>query len=150
VPDLEVGPYFGCYVCGTDNPAGLRLPFRKVDTGGSRADYVARSEHAGWPGLIHGGLLFTLMDEAVAWACSYSGTRCVTAKAEARFRRPARVGMPLVITGRVTATSARALKARAEIRHGGDDGALIAELDAMMAVAGPEGINQEDRNAEQR
>ncbi len=129
--------YRGCYVCGVDNTAGLRLPFRKDEGGGSRAEYQAQPEHAGWPGIIHGGLLFTLMDEAVAWACTYSGSRCVTAKAEARFRAPARVGMPLVITGRVTHTTSRALRARAEIRDGGDGGQLIAELDAMMAVAGP-------------
>ena len=74
-------------------------------------------------------------DEAVAWACTYAGRRCVTAKAEARFREPARVGMPLVITGRVTKMSSLALRARAEIHVGSDDGPLLAELDAVMAVA---------------
>jgi uncharacterized protein (TIGR00369 family) len=128
--------YQGCYVCGTGNPAGLRLPFHKDEGGGSRAEYVARPEHAGWPGIIHGGLLFTLMDEAVAWACTYAGARCVTAKAEARFRTPAEVGTPLVITGRVTNATSRALRARAEIRSGGTEGRLVAELDAMMAVTG--------------
>jgi uncharacterized protein (TIGR00369 family) len=127
--------YRGCYVCGVENDAGLRLPFRKDEGGGSRADYVARPEHAGWPGVIHGGLLFTLMDEAVAWACTYAGSRCVTAKAEARFRVPVRVGTPLVITGRVTHTTSRALRARSEIRAGDDNGPVIAELDAMMAIA---------------
>jgi uncharacterized protein (TIGR00369 family) len=128
-------------VCGVENPAGLRLPFRKDDSGGSRAEYVALPEHAGWPGIVHGGLLFTLMDEAVAWACTYAGSRCMTAKVEARFRAPAHVGAPFVITGRVTHTARRALRAHAEIRRGGDAGQLIAELDAMMAIApakGPE------------
>jgi uncharacterized protein (TIGR00369 family) len=127
--------YRGCYVCGVENPVGLRLPFRQDEGGGSRAEYVARPEHAGWPGIVHGGLLFTLMDEAVAWACTYAGSRCVTAKAEARFRAPAGVGAPLVITGRVTRTTSRALRARAEIRQGDDAGPLVAELDATMAVA---------------
>jgi acyl-coenzyme A thioesterase PaaI-like protein len=126
--------YRGCYVCGTENDAGLRLPFRKDESGGSRADFVARPEHAGWPGIIHGGLLFTLMDEAVAWACTYAGSRCVTAKAEARFRVAAQVGTPLVITGRVTRRTSRALRAHSEIRAGDDSGPVIAELDAMMAV----------------
>jgi acyl-coenzyme A thioesterase PaaI-like protein len=134
VSDQASEEYRGCYVCGTENPIGLRLPFRKDEGGGSRADYVARPEHAGWPGIIHGGLLFTLMDEAVAWACTYAGARCVTAKADARFRAPAPVGATLVITGRVIATKSRALTARAEIRRGDDDGLLIAELDAMMAI----------------
>jgi acyl-coenzyme A thioesterase PaaI-like protein len=136
VSDQSTDGYRGCYVCGTENAAGLRLPFRRDKGGGSRADYVALPEHAGWPGMIHGGLLFTLMDEAVAWACTYAGARCVTAKAEARFRAPAVVGTPLVITGRVTCTKSRALRARAEIRQGGDSGTLVAELDAMMAIAG--------------
>ena len=127
--------YRGCYVCGPENEAGLRLPFRRDESGGSRAEYVARPEHAGWPGIIHGGLLFTLMDEAVAWACTYAGSRCVTAKAEARFRVPAQIGVPLVITGRVTHTTSRALRARAEVRRGDDNGPLVAELDAMMAIA---------------
>lgn len=134
MPDTEIGTYKGCYVCGLENDRGLRIPFKKDGEGASRADYVARAEHAGWPTVIHGGLLFTLMDEAVAWACTYAGKRCVTAKAEARFREPGRVGMPLVITGRVTKRSALALRAHAEIRVGDDAGPIVAELDAVMAV----------------
>ena len=135
MPDVEKRTYMGCYVCGLENEAGLRIPFRKDGEGASRAEYVARPEHAGWPTVIHGGLLFTLMDEAVAWACTYAGKRCMTARAEARFKEPARVGMPLVITGRVTRKSALALRAHAEIRVGDDTGALVAELDAIMAIA---------------
>jgi uncharacterized protein (TIGR00369 family) len=135
VPDGENGTYMGCYVCGLENTAGLRIPFGKDGEGGSRAEYVARPEHAGWPTVIHGGLLFTLMDEAVAWACTYSGRRCMTAKAEASFRVPARVGIPLVVTGRVTRVTSRALRARAEIRIADAAGTLVAELDAMMAIA---------------
>ena len=134
MPDVENGTYMGCYVCGPENPSGLKIPFHKMDVGVSRAEYVARCEHAGWPEVIHGGLLFTLMDEAVAWACTYAGKRCVTARAEARFREPARVGMPLVITGRVTKMSSIALRTRAEIHVGSDDGPLLAELEAVMAV----------------
>ena len=83
---------------------------------------------------LHTARVSEELDEAVAWACTYAGKRCVTAKVEARFREPARVGMPLVITGRVTRKSALALRAHAEIRLGEDTGALVAELDAMMAV----------------
>ncbi len=148
MPDVENGTYMGCYVCGLENTAGLRIPFRKDGDGGSRAEYVARPEHAGWPEVVHGGLLFTLMDEAVAWACTYSGRRCVTAKAEASFRARARVGMPLIVTGRVTRVTSRALRARAEIRNGDGAGALVAELDAMMVVAREGRANGEVPNAE--
>ena len=129
-----------CFVCGTDNPTGLHVPFSRGSAGESRAEYVAREEHVGWPELIHGGVLFTLLDEAVAWAVMYSGFRGVTAKAEVRFRAPARVGMRLGIKGWVTAATPRAVRARAEIRDGGDTGPIIADMEAMMAVtkgAGP-------------
>ncbi len=138
MPQATGTEYPQCYVCGADNPAGLHVRFHEDGDGGSRAEYVARPEHVGWPDVIHGGLLFTLMDEAVAWACTFAGVRAVPAKAEARFRAPARVGMPLVITGRVTPTGRRALRATAELRHGGDEGSLIAEMQAMMAVASKE------------
>ena len=140
--DERVRTYPHCYVCGTDNPSGLHVPFAESADGGSRADYVARQEHAGWPGIIHGGLLFTLMDEAVAWACTYKGLFCVTAKAEARFRSPARVGMPLVISGRVEFASPRAVRARAEVREG-EGGRIVAEMDAMMAVTSPAKVGVE-------
>jgi uncharacterized protein (TIGR00369 family) len=145
VPDVGADTFQGCYVCGADNLAGLRIAFREAPGGGSRAEYVARPEHAGWPGIIHGGMLFTLMDEAVAWACRLAGLRCVTAKAEARFRAPARVGMRLVITGRVTRTTSRALRAEAEIRDDSETGGLIAELEAMMAIADDGPANRGER-----
>ncbi len=142
--EQSVRTFPNCYVCGTENPAGLHVPFAPDPGGGSRAEYVARPEHVGWPGIIHGGLLFTLMDEAVAWACTSGGLTCVTAKAEARFRSPARVGMRLVINGRVGFASRRAVRARSEIRAGGDEGEIVAELDAMMAITGRTGEQSAD------
>ena len=66
--------YFpNCFVCGSENPSGLHIPFRRLADGRSRAEYEARPDHVGWPEIIHGGLLFTLMDEAVAWAVIYAG-----------------------------------------------------------------------------
>ncbi len=125
-------PY--CYVCGQENERGLRVRFEAQPGGGCRAEYVARAEHVGWPEVIHGGLLFTLMDEAVAWAVIVAGLHGVTAKAEARFREPARVGERLVVRGWLVDPPRRVTRARAELRAGSDEGRLIAELDAVMAI----------------
>lgn len=124
-----------CYVCGAENAAGLHVRFERAADGGSLAQYTARPEHVGWPDIIHGGLLFTLMDEAVAWAVIYAGQHAVTARAEARFRAPAKVGMPLVVRGTIADSTRRMLRARAEIREAGEGGAVIAELDAVMVPA---------------
>lgn len=128
----EVFP--NCYVCGSENPSGLKIPFTRNADGSSRAEYVAKPDHVGWPEIIHGGLLFTLMDEAVAWAVMYAGLQGVTGKAEARFRSPARVGMRLVVSGRITESSRRAFRTHAEIREGSETGPVIAEMEALMAV----------------
>jgi acyl-coenzyme A thioesterase PaaI-like protein len=139
VPDFPT-----CYVCGSENPAGLHVTFHRAADGASRAEYVARREHVGWPEIIHGGLLFTLMDEAVAWAAMFAGLNGVTGKAEARFRSPARVGMRLVISGRITQASRRVVRVHSEIREGGDEGPVVAEMDALMAAAEIEGLARSD------
>jgi acyl-coenzyme A thioesterase PaaI-like protein len=69
-----------CYVCGPENPGGLRVSFAADGPHGSRALYTARPEHEGWPGLLHGGVTFALMDEALGWAVYFQGLFGVTAK----------------------------------------------------------------------
>ncbi len=123
-----------CYVCGSDNPLGLHVTFAPAPDGTARADYTAREEHVGWPETIHGGIMFTLMDEALAWALCYAGLRGVTARAETRFREPVRPGDRLAILGRVLEQDRKIVRARAELRSGGDGGRLVAELDAIMFV----------------
>ena len=121
-----------CYVCGEENPLGLHVPFARDGENGSRAAYVARPEHVGWPGLLHGGLLFTLMDEAIAWSLYYGGLRGVTAKAEARFRTPVTVGSSLVITASIMERARRLVRTRAEVRRDEGNNEIVAELVATM------------------
>jgi len=125
-------PY--CFVCGSQNPRGLHVTFERDGPRGCRAEYVAESHDVGWPGLMHGGLLFTLMDEAVAWAVCYAGLRGVTGKAETRFRRPVTVGTRLIITGEVVDHARRAVRARSEIRRADEPSQVVADLDAMIVL----------------
>ena len=119
-----------CYVCGRENARGLKVPFGPDGEGGSRAVYTVQGEHIGWPGLLHGGLAFALMDEALGWCLYYNGLRGYTARAETRFRNPAPVGAPLVVTAKVLGRRRRLVDARAELRL--ESGGLVAEVDATM------------------
>lgn len=121
-----------CYVCGEENSLGLHVPFTRDGENGSRAAYTVRPEHVGWPGLLHGGLLFTLMDEAVAWSLYYGGLRGVTAKAETRFRTPVTVGTSLVITASIVERARRLVRARAEAKRDEGNNEIVAELIATM------------------
>lgn len=132
--DSSLLDFPNCFVCGSDNPTGLHVRFARDGEQGCRAEYTAHGDHVGWPGLMHGGLLFTLMDEAVAWAVCYAGLRGVTGKAEVQFRRPVTVGSRLTITGRVLDQARRALRVRAEIRRTDNPAELVADMDAMMVL----------------
>ena len=68
-----------CYVCGVDNPVGLRVRFAPDGAQGSRACYTARAVHAGWDGILHGGVIFALMDEALGWSLYFQNIVAVTA-----------------------------------------------------------------------
>jgi acyl-coenzyme A thioesterase PaaI-like protein len=127
-----------CWVCGPENPAGLKVTFEPVGSNGSRARYVARDEHGGWPGVLHGGVLLALMDEALGWSLYFHGPGGFTARFDARFRRPTPIGANLVVRAWTLERRGRLVKARAEVRQDTDDGQLVAEADASMFLGEPE------------
>jgi len=127
-----------CYVCGPDNPRGLQVPFFADGACGSRAQYTACSEHGGWPGMLHGGVIFALMDEALGWAVHFQGLHGVTARADTRFRQPIPVGAKLLIRAWTLERRRRLLPARAETRLDNQDQTLVAEIDATMYLLDPE------------
>jgi hypothetical protein len=73
-----------CYACGDLNPLGLHMHFR-MEGEWAVAPFVARREHQGYPGFVHGGIVSTLLDEAAwatcgrsVWAKSRDAWRCCT------------------------------------------------------------------------
>jgi uncharacterized protein (TIGR00369 family) len=118
-----------CYVCGSENPLGLKVPFRRDGEMGSQAEYVARKEHGGWNGILHGGVTFSLMDEAFGWCLFFQNIPAMTAKIETRFHKPIRIGASLEIKAWVIRQRRKLFDARAEVRV---DGELMAESDAVL------------------
>ncbi len=127
-----------CFVCGAENASGLHVRFTRNGERGCRAEFVAGASHVGWPNLMHGGLIFTLMDEAVAWALCYAGLRGVTGKAEVRFRMPVNVGDRLAIEASVVEHSRRLVRAHADVRKADVSGEIIADMDATMVLTNVE------------
>lgn len=123
-----------CFVCGPDNPIGLKLRFIPHG-GGVRAEFTPSDLHVGYEGLIHGGILAALIDDAVANVWFTRGEEAVTAKIEIRFRREARPGERLVVTAEQTGGRGALMMAKAEVRR--DDGELIADGTGFVSVKGP-------------
>lgn len=134
-----------CYACGQENSQGLRVTFVPDGETGSRAPYTARVEHEGWPGILHGGVTFTLMDESLGWALYFQGMRGVTAKAQTSFRLPIRTGTPLIIRGWTTGRRRQLVTARAEVRTAGPESELMAEMDATMFLVAENAPQQESK-----
>jgi len=127
--DLDEGYCFGC---GRNNPIGLKLQFsRDGDT--VRTEFTPDRAYQGWPGLLHGGILGCLLDEAMSNAAYATGNTCLTASTTIRLRQPVKVEVPLVITARVTKHHKRLIETTGEIRL--KDGTVIAESTAKQFVA---------------
>lgn len=105
-----------CFVCGADNPNGLHLRFRRVDAT-VVADFTPQSHHAGFRGLVHGGLIATALDEAMFWAAACQMKRfCLAAELTVRFVRKVAIGQPLQIVARFEADRGRLWQSSAELR----------------------------------
>jgi uncharacterized protein (TIGR00369 family) len=125
----------GCYVCGQSNARGMQLQFEHVAPFTAEARTIALTEHEGWSGILHGGVTFTLMDEALGWCLLFEGVSAVTAKIETRFLKPVPTGTPLLVRAWITADRRRLYSATAEV-VADDDRTTYAEATAtMMRVA---------------
>ena len=116
--------YQSCFGCGQDNQYGLKLVF-KWDGQVAYADFTPHAVYQGWPGLVHGGIIACLLDEAMGYAALFEVGRCVTARLEIKLQKPVSVGEALDIVASVTRKSRKLVgtKAAVTIR----DGTLIAE-----------------------
>ena len=87
-----------CFACGRNNPEGLRLKFERTPRG-VRTFFTAEKKHQGYKGIVHGGILATLLDEAAAHAVIAKGIVPATAEMTVRFRNPLFVGEKAIIEG---------------------------------------------------
>jgi len=114
----------GCFACGQDNPIGLRLRFT-VDGDSVRAEFTPGPQYQGYAGVLHGGIVAAVLDDAMANLFHLRGQESVTARLEIRFRREAPVGQRLVVTARLTGERQRLFTAEAALTL--PDGTPLAE-----------------------
>lgn len=126
-----------CIVCGADNPVGLKVRFEPSPTGVT-ALVRAQQHFQGFTGVLHGGLVCGLMDDAMWWAV-YATHQTVTMTAEitVRYKAPVPVSADLTVQAevesvrgkRLFATVARVLDA---------EGKVLAEASGKFMAAPPE------------
>ena len=121
--DVEYTATF-CFACSQQNPIGLKL--KPVQDGEKvTAEFTAGKFHQGWGNAIHGGILYTLMDEVTAYAMLCHGIELgVTAKSEIRFKQVAPINEPIRASAWVTKLTKRLVEAK---------GVIILKDDTVVA-----------------
>jgi uncharacterized protein (TIGR00369 family) len=121
-----------CFGCGRNNPIGLKLSFTR-DGETIRTEFTPDKTHQGWPGLLHGGILGTLLDEAMSNIAYATGNTCLTASINIRLKQPVKVEVPLVITARITRHRKKLIETEGRVCL--KDGTVVAESTAKQFIA---------------
>ncbi len=102
-----------CFVCGTRNPVGLRLKF---DFNGKtiKTQFVPGKEHQGYSNIVHGGIISTLLDEAMVKLALAMNMPAVTAHMEVRFRRALNVGERITVEAEILKNTRKILESSAK------------------------------------
>jgi acyl-coenzyme A thioesterase PaaI-like protein len=104
-----------CFVCGTDNPNGLNLRFHSSH-GEIFAEFTPRPQHAGYPDVLHGGVIGAALDEAMFWAATHSVQRMhMSAEMTIRYRNPVHVGGCYRLVARMVASVRTMCRTEAEL-----------------------------------
>ncbi|NWF91896.1 MAG: PaaI family thioesterase [Syntrophaceae bacterium] len=123
---MKFESYGNCFVCGEKNPGGLHLKF-DIDKERQtlKTIFTAGPNFQGWDGIVHGGIISTLLDEAMAKLSYELGYNTVTVSLEIRFKKPAPILEPLFVHGEIIEVNKRLVRAKARIT--GKDGTILAE-----------------------
>ncbi len=121
-----------CFVCGPENATGLQVvPVADPERDEATITLAIPQRFQGWRGIVHGGILSTLFDEAAIYACLHVAPRAVTAEIGMRYLKPVPVETPVVVRARLVERRKRRLQVEGEVLV---DGAVHARGRAVVMV----------------
>ena len=123
-----------CFVCGLENVHGLQLAFYKEGGDSIVVNYTVPERFQGYPGVVHGGIVTTMLDEILGRVFMFDDPNrfMFTAKLTTRYRHPVPIGEPLKMVGSVIKDRGRIAEAKAELF--GPDGSLLAEAEGLLVT----------------
>ncbi|QHN03688.1 PaaI family thioesterase [Granulicella sp. WH15] len=127
-----------CFGCGPDNPEGLHLSFLVESTPDAITSTVRVNLtrlHEGPPGHIHGGIIATLMDEAMSKLNRALGVIAMTRNLNVDYLRPSPLGVELTLVGRHLQRDGRKLHHEAELIH--PNGTILARAKGFFIAIDP-------------
>ncbi len=126
-----------CFACGPDNPGGMHLRFAADETG---KQFVSRfrlsKRYTGPPGHCHGGVIATILDDAMSKLNRLFEASAATAEMTVSYLRPVPLGKPLQVWSRNISKRGRRLIHAAEIRD--EEGTVLARSRGIFVILNPE------------
>lgn len=122
-----------CFVCGALNSGGLKLTFSENgETGEVISKAVFSNRFQGWKGVLHGGIISTVLDEVMIKAADRRGFKCVTAELNVRFKKPAYTNTQYFIRGKVVEVKKRLVFTKGVIA--GPDDEILASAEGKLFI----------------
>lgn len=126
-----------CFGCGQNNTTGLRLEFFVAQDGSVVAQPTVSDSFEGPRGYLHGGIVATLLDEAMSKSVRAKGFTAMTRHLEVEYLRPVPSRTPIRLEGRAIQSDGR--KHRTEARILDASGTVLAQGKALFIEVNPSG-----------
>ncbi|MBD3368041.1 MAG: PaaI family thioesterase [Candidatus Eisenbacteria bacterium] len=123
-----------CFACGPDNPHGLHLSFDYGD-GEVTTRHTFDGRYQGYSGVVHGGLVSTVLDETMVTLLNRMGLLAMTAELTVRYSSPVPVGEEVTVTARLVRSRRRVHEVEAEATL--PDGEVAATARGRFMSLGP-------------
>ncbi len=131
--DVAIEAATMCFACGPDNPIGLRISFELKD-GICTGEFTASENHVGYENTVHGGIIFSALDDVMANVLYLQSIKAHTARCEIRYRKALQVGQPVRLRGWIASERRRLIVLKGEARLASDD-SVIADCEASFMAA---------------
>jgi uncharacterized protein (TIGR00369 family) len=126
-----------CFGCGHDNPHGMRLRFSlDEDSRQAICRFKLSRRFTGPPGYAHGGIIATILDEAMGKVNKFRNVLALTGAMEVRYLRPVPLGKPLTVTAHEQSVEGRRHINVAEIKD--EKGDVLARSKGTFVAIDPE------------
>lgn len=123
-----------CFACGPENPIGLKITFRIDDDDVCRAEFTPQKNHEGYPGMTHGGIVYSALDDVMANWLFLQGLRGHTARCDIRYRLPLAIGDTVHLEGRCTSRRGRRVQLSG-LALSRESGKVVAETQGTFVIA---------------
>ena len=104
-----------CFVCSKTNPKGLHITFERIENM-TFAKFVLEKEYEGYPGIVHGGILAAILDDAMGNIKYLEEYIAYTVEMSTRYINPSFTGEELQVRAWLESAQHKIVKAIEDIR----------------------------------